>query len=698
MSNVISFEVVENTAVITFNNPPVNALGHAVRSGIVDALDKANNNVNVKAIILIGGGRTFPAGADITEFGGPLLEPGLPEVVNLIENQTLPVIAAIHGTALGGGLEIALGANFRIATKEAKIGLPEVHLGLLPGAGGTQRFPRIAGAKASIELMTSGTPIRASAAHKLGVIDKIANDNLLDSALSYSNTIIQNKLPAVKTSERTDGLQDTKSNKEAIENARNALKSKAGGLHSPFRIVDCIEKALNSSIIEGLKYERDAFIDCLNTPQREGLVHAFFAERKSSKVPEAGRAAPRQLEHLGVIGGGTMGSGITLAALKSGMQVTMVEQDSGSIARGIQNVEKVLDRDISKGRLDLSGKAEIMGRYTPTTDFQNIAEVDMVIEAVFEEMEVKKAVFKKLDNVVRQGAVLASNTSYLDIDEIASATKRPRDVIGLHFFSPANIMKLLEIVIPSNPYDDVVATGFLLAKKMRKVPVRAGNCHGFIGNRILSIYGELAAYLVEDGATPEQVDTAVRNFGYPMGPYQMFDMAGLDIGWANRKAGASSRDPKRRYVSIADRICENGWFGQKTGKGFYEYPEGIRFGVENPDLKQIIETERSKKNIIPKQFSEQEIMRRYMAAMINEAADVVHEGIALRPSDVDVTLLYGYGFPRYRGGPLKYADMYGLEKLAEDIKEFEKEDPIFWKLSPLIEKLIKENKNFDSLN
>ena len=304
MSNVISFEVVENTAVITFNNPPVNALGHAVRSGIVDALDKANNNVNVKAIILIGGGRTFPAGADITEFGGPLLEPGLPEVVNLIENQTLPVIAAIHGTALGGGLEIALGANFRIATKEAKIGLPEVHLGLLPGAGGTQRFPRIAGAQASIELMTSGTPIRASAAHKLGVIDKIANDNLLDSALSYSNTIIQNKLPAVKTSERTDGLQDKKSNKEAIENARNALKSKAGGLHSPFRIVDCIEKALNSSIIEGLKYERDAFIDCLNTPQREGLVHAFFAERKSSKVPEAGRAAPRQLEHLGVIGGG----------------------------------------------------------------------------------------------------------------------------------------------------------------------------------------------------------------------------------------------------------------------------------------------------------------------------------------------------------------------------------------------------------
>ena len=295
-------------------------------------------------------------------------------------------------------------------------------------------------------------------------------------------------------------------------------------------------------------------------------------------------------------------------------------------------------------------------------------------------------------------AVLASNTSYLDIDEIASATKRPRDVIGLHFFSPANIMKLLEIVIPSNPNDDVVATGFLLAKKMRKIPVRAGNCHGFIGNRILSIYGELASYLVEDGASPHQVDEAIRNFGYPMGPFQMFDMAGLDIGWANRKAGKSTRDPNRRYVGIADRICEKGWFGQKTGKGFYDYPDGIRFGVENPDLKEIIESERSNNNITPKKFSEQEILRRYMAAMINEAADVVDEGIALRPSDVDVTLLYGYGFPRYRGGPLKYADMYGLEKLVKDIKEFEKEDPIFWSLSPLLERLARENKTFDSLN
>ena len=698
MSDVISFEIVGETAVITFNNPPVNALGHKVRSGIVEALETANNTSTVKAIILIGGGRTFPAGADITEFGGPLLEPGLPAVVNIIENQKLPVIAAIHGTALGGGLEIALGAHFRIALNTAKIGLPEVHLGLLPGAGGTQRFPRIAGAKASIELMTSGTPINVDMANKLGVIDRITHDDLLASALIFSKEIIEQKIQIVKTSERTDGLIDEKSNKEAIVNARAALKSKALGLHAPFRIVDCIEMSLTCPLTEGLQYEREAFIDCLNTPQREGLVHAFFAERKSSKVPESGRAEPRKLSSLGVIGGGTMGSGITIAALKSGMHVTMVEQDEESIARGIVNVEKVLDRDVSKGRLNADGKLEIMCRYTPTTNYEDIADVDMVIEAVFEEMEIKKAVFRKLDKTVKQGAVLASNTSYLDIDEIASATKRPRDVIGLHFFSPANIMKLLEIVIPSNPHDDVVATGFLLAKKMRKIPVRAGNCHGFIGNRILSIYGELAAYLVEDGATPQQVDQAVRNFGYPMGPYQMFDMAGLDIGWANRKAGEPTRDPKRRYVGIADRICENGWFGQKTGKGFYEYPDGIRFGIENPDLQKLIDQERAKKGITPKDFTEDEIMRRYMAAMINEAAEVVNEGIALRPSDVDVTLLYGYGFPRYRGGPLKYADMYGLQKLVKDIKEFENEDPIFWKLSPLLEKLAKENKTFDSLN
>ena len=698
MKNVISYQTIEKTAVITFNNPPVNALGHAVRSGVIENLKIASEDPTIKAVVLIGGGRTFPAGADITEFGGPLLEPGLPEVVNYIENQKLPVIAAIHGTALGGGLEIALGAHFRIALNSAKIGLPEVHLGLLPGAGGTQRVPRIAGAKASIELMTSGTPISASRGNKIGIIDRLTDRDLLDAAIHFSNEIIEKNIPIVKTSERSEGLKDIKGNKQAIDDARAVLEVKAKGLHAPFRIIDCVEVSLSSSINEGLKYEREAFIDCLNTTQREGLVHAFFAERKSAKVPEAGRAEPRPLSSLAVIGGGTMGSGITLAALKSGMHVVMVEQDDASIAKGISNVEKVLDRDVSKGRLDNERKSEILNRYRPTTNFKDIASADMIIEAVFEEMDIKKQVFQKIDKFAKQGAVLASNTSYLDIDEIASATERPRDVIGLHFFSPANIMKLLEIVIPSNPNDDVVATGFLLAKKMRKIPVRAGNCHGFIGNRILSIYGELASYLVEDGASPHQVDEAIRNFGYPMGPFQMFDMAGLDIGWANRKAGKSTRDPNRRYVGIADRICEKGWFGQKTGKGFYDYPDGIRFGVENPDLKEIIESERSNNNITPKKFSEQEILRRYMAAMINEAADVVDEGIALRPSDVDVTLLYGYGFPRYRGGPLKYADMYGLEKLVKDIKEFEKEDPIFWRLSPLLERLARENKTFDSLN
>lgn len=698
MTNVVSYQAVAQIAVITFNNPPVNALGHAVRSGIVQNLKKASDDPEIKAVILIGEGRTFPAGADITEFGKPPIEPSLPYVVNFIEQQTIPVVAAIHGTALGGGLEVALGAHFRIAINSAKIGLPEVHLGLLPGAGGTQRVPRITGAKAAIDLMTSGAPISAIDANKLGIIDRLTDKDLKESAIIFANEIIINQHPIVRTSERVEGLKDIDSNKQALDNARAALKLKAKGLYSPFRIIDCVEVSLNSSITDGLKYEREAFLDCLKTPQREGLVHAFFAERKSVKVPEAGKAEPRPLSSIAVIGGGTMGSGITLAALKSGMHVTMVEQDEAGISKGIANVEKVLDRDVTKGRLNSEQKVEIMDRYFPTTNFIDIADVDMVIEAVFEEMEIKKQVFKKIDKIAKKGAVLASNTSYLNIDEIASATKRPRDVIGLHFFSPANIMKLLEIVIPSNPHNDVVATGFLLAKKMRKIPVRAGNCHGFIGNRILSIYGELASYLVEDGANPQQIDEAVRNFGYPMGPFQMFDMAGLDIGWANRKASHSSRDPNRRYVAIADRICERGWFGQKTGKGFYDYPDGNRFGLVNPDLGEIVDHERSTNNIIPRKFSEEEIMRRYMAAMINEASYVIEEGIALRPSDVDVTLVYGYGFPRYRGGPLKYADMYGLDKIVTDIKEFEKEDPVFWKLSPLLEKLATENKTFDSLN
>ena len=459
-----------------------------------------------------------------------------------------------------------------------------------------------------------------------------------------------------------------------------------------------MQAAVQLPFDEGLARERALFIECLDSPQRAGLIHAFFAEREVAKVPEAQAAQPRPVASVAVIGGGTMGAGIAVAALDAGLPVTMIERDAESIARGRANVEKVYNGLVAKGRMTEAAKAAVMARYTGSTNYADIAQVDLVIEAVFEDIEVKKAVFRELDRVCKPGAVLATNTSYLDIDAIAASTSRPQDVIGLHFFSPANIMKLLEIVVPAKVAADVVATAFELAKKLKKVPVRAGVCDGFIGNRILAVYKQAADYLMEDGASPYEIDAAVRGFGFAMGPFQVTDLAGGDIGWATRKRRAATRDPKARYVEIADRICERGWFGQKTGRGFYLYPEGARVGQPDPEVLAIVDAERAKKGITPRSFSADDIMRRYMAAMVNEGAKVVAEGIALRPLDVDVTFVAGYGFPRHRGGPMKWADMTGLDKVLADIQAFAKEDPLFWKPAPLLEQLVAEGRNFDSLN
>ena len=464
------------------------------------------------------------------------------------------------------------------------------------------------------------------------------------------------------------------------------------------KIIECAKAAVELPFEQGLAKERELFLQCLESPQRQGLIHAFFAEREVSKIPEAKAAAPRAFAKLAIIGGGTMGAGITVAALDAGFPVIMIERDAESIARGQANVEKVYNGLIAKGRMTEEGKAAIMARYTPSTSYDDLKDVDLVIEAVFEDLDVKKAVFKELDRVCKPGSVLATNTSYLDIDAIAASTSRPQDVIGLHFFSPANIMKLLEIVVPAKVSADVVATAFELAKKLKKVPVRAGVCDGFIGNRILAVYKQAADYIMEDGASPYEIDEAVRAFGYPMGPFQVTDLAGGDIGWATRKRRAATRDPKARYVHVADRICERGWFGQKTGRGFYLYPQGARVGQPDPEVLAIVDEERAKKGVTPRKFTPEEIIRRYMASMVNEGAKVVEEGIALRPLDVDVTFISGYGFPRWRGGPLKWADMQGLDKILADIKEFEKEDPLFWKPAALLEKLVAEGKNFDSLN
>jgi len=688
-----------NVLVVTVDNPPVNALGVDVRRGLMAAIDAAENDAAVDAVLLLGAGRTFIAGADIREFGKPPQPPSLPEVCNRIESCAKPVVAILHGSALGGGLEIALSAHYRLALANARLGLPEVTLGLLPGAGGTQRAPRLIGVGPALELMLSGQPVGADKALALGLVDRLdAGSDPLSAGLPFVDELIASHAPARRTRDANKQLEDIAASRAALGAARADTAKKAKGLFSPLRIVEAVEATLELPFAEGMKRERELFLQCMQSPQREGLIHAFFAEREVVKAPETRSAKPRPIATAGIVGGGTMGAGIAVAMLDAGLPVTMIERDAESLARGRAHVEKVYDGLIAKNRMSPEAKAATMARFTGSTAYESLAQVDLVIEAVFEDMTVKKAVFAQLDKLCKPGAVLATNTSYLDIDAIAASIARRQDVVGLHFFSPANIMKLLEIVVPDKVAADVVATGFDLAKKLRKVPVRAGVCDGFIGNRILAVYRQAADYMMEDGASPYQIDRAVRDFGYPMGPYQMSDLAGGDIGWATRKRKAATRDPRARYVHIADEICERGWFGQKTGRGYYLYPAGARIGTPDPEVEAIVDAERTKAGITPRSFSDEEIIRRYMAAMINEGANVVREGIALRPLDVDVTFLYGYGFPRYRGGPMKYADMIGASTILADIREFAKEDPLFWTPSPLLVDLVARGANFDSLN
>ena len=698
-ASVVELKQDGDVLLVTINNPPVNALGAAVRQGLVAAMEQADASDAVKAVVIVGQGKAFIAGADIREFGKPPVAPFLPDVCNRIEACRKPVVAVIHGAALGGGLEIAMAAHYRLALPAAKLGLPEVLLGLIPGAGGTQRAPRLMGVKAATELMLSGSPLSAKAAQAAGLVDKLEEgDDPVAAGLAFARELLAQGAPLRRTSTDQSRIADKAAAHAELDALRAETAKKSRGLFSPLKIIDCVQAAVDMPFADGLAFERAQFLACIDSPQRAGLIHAFFAERETTKIPEAKAAAPRHFAKIAIIGGGTMGAGITVSALDAGLAVTMIERDAESIARGQANVEKVYNGLIAKGRMSEEAKAAVMARYTPSTSYDDIADVDLVIEAVFEDLEVKKAVFKELDRVCKPGAVLATNTSYLDIDAIAGVTSRPQDVIGLHFFSPANIMKLLEIVVPSKVAPDVVTTAFELAKKMKKVPVRAGVCDGFIGNRILATYKQAADYLMEDGASPYEIDEAVRGFGFAMGPFQVTDLAGGDIGWATRKRRAATRDPKARYVEIADRICENGWFGQKTQRGFYLYPQGARVGQPDPEVLAIVDAERAKKGVTARKFSPEEIMRRYMAAMVNEGAKVVEEGIALRPLDVDVTFISGYGFPRHRGGPMKWADMQGLDKVLADIEAFAQEDALFWKPAPLLQKLVAEGKNFDSLN
>lgn len=684
--------------VVTIDHPPVNALSAEVRAGLARAIDQAGGDPQVRAVLLTGAGNNFIAGADIREFGKPPRPPALPDVCNQIEACAKPVVAALHGAALGGGLEVALAAHYRVALPNAKLGLPEVTLGLLPGAGGTQRTPRLIGAAAALDLMLSGKPMTAQAAVAAGLADELAaGTDPLAAGLDYARRLLAQNAPP-RRSRDGQALADKAASLAAIDVAGQRIAASTRGLFSPAKILEAVRAAVEQPFDEGLRIERALFLQCLDSPQRAGLIHAFFAERETAKIPELKQAKPRRLDSVGVIGGGTMGAGIAVAVLDAGLPVVMVEQDEAALARGRQRVEHVYDLLVDKGRMSADERAARLARFTGATDYAALGGADLIIEAVFEDMDVKLAVFAQLDRVAKPGAVLATNTSYLDVDRIAQATRGPADVLGLHFFSPANIMKLLEVVVGRQTAADTVATGFELARRLRKIPVRAGVCDGFIGNRILAVHRQAADMMMEDGASPYEIDAAVRDFGYPMGPYQMVDLAGGDIGWATRKRRAATRDPALRYVQIPDRLCERGWFGQKTGRGFYLYPDGARQGTPDPEVLAIIDAERQRAGVTPRPFSAEDIQRRYLAAMINEAANVLHQGIALRPSDIDMVFLSGYGFPRYRGGPMHYADRVGLANVLADIRAFAKEDPAFWKPSPLLVELAESGRDFASLN
>ncbi len=691
MGNPIIFERHGDIVTLGADNPPVNALGHAVRLALLGGLERAEAE-GARAILIYGIGRTWFAGADIREFGKPAKEPILPDICNRFETSPLLMVSAIHGTALGGGLELALSTHYRIADKTARLGLPEVTLGIIPGAGGTQRLPRLTGAEIAVDIITTGRPVNAEKARQLGLVDEIADGDPKVFGLRFAEELLArhaNPRP-VRDAAAPEAID--------FEAAKAKVLKRARGQLSPVVAVQAIEAACTMPFEQGLAEERRLFQEVMETDQRKGLIHAFFAERQVAKLPEIDGITVRNIESIGVIGGGTMGAGIATAALLSNMPVVLVEMSSEAAEKGRSRVIDNLEAGLKRGKIGQSAFDKATTELLTTgTDYAALSEADLIIEAVFEEMAIKKEVFAKLDAVAKPGAILATNTSYLDVNEIASATTRPGDVLGLHFFSPAHVMKLLEVVVAEATEPDVVATGFKLGKRLNKIPVRAGVCDGFIGNRILSTYRAAADHMVLDGASPYEIDQALEAFGFAMGPYAVADLAGLDIGWANRKRLAPTRDPRERVPTYVDRLCESGHFGSKTGQGYYVYEEGSK-PRPNPEVPGLIEAERAAFGLEARSFSAEDIVRRYMAAMVNEAARVLEDGIARRPLDIDVVLLSGYGFPRYHGGPLKWADLQGLPKLLEDIRHYAAEDSYFWQEAPLLGKLVAEGRSFDDLN
>jgi len=653
MNSPVDYALTDNIGVIWVDNPPVNALSHAVRQGLLDAITEAQNDAS-EAVLIICRGRTFFAGADISEFGKPLKDPWLPALLDTIESTEKLVVAAIHGTALGGGFETALSSHYRCALPSAKVGFPEVKLGLLPGAGGTQRSPRLAGVEAALELMTSGAPISAARAKELGLIDEIVEGDLREAALGYVQRLLDSKAPVRRTSEMDAPRFDD------FDALRAVVAKRARGQVAPLAIVDCVEAATTMSFADGMKLEREKFAGLMQGEQSAALRHFFFAERQAAKIEGLAKDTPvRDVNSVGIIGGGTMGGGIAMSFANAGLPVTMIEISDEALGRGLSIIERNYAGSVKRGKLSEEKAAQCRALISGSTDYAALGGVDMVIEAVFEDPELKKKIFARLDGVCKQGAILATNTSYQDVNEIAAATGRPQDVIGTHFFSPAHIMKLLEIVRADKTADDVLATCMALAKRLGKVPVVSGVCYGFIGNRMLRPYGEQSQYLLLEGATPEQVDGAMERFGMAMGPLRVFDLAGLDVGYKARQALSDEEKGDPASYRVLDHLVEADRHGQKTGSGFYTYDEH-RNATPCPEVHRIIEETAAELGIQRRAISDEEIVTRLVGALVGEGRKIVEEGIAQRASDIDVVYVYGYGFPAYRGGPMFYGEAAGL--------------------------------------
>ncbi|PZO65834.1 MAG: 3-hydroxyacyl-CoA dehydrogenase [Paracoccus denitrificans] len=689
----VSYETRGGIAVVTIDNPPVNAMSHAIRRDLTATLDRFIADDDAAAMVLRCAGRTFVAGADVREFGQPPQPPFLPDLISAIEAAPKPVIAALHGTALGGGLELALGAHYRIASDDAQMGLPEVTLGVLPGAGGTQRLPRVIGVLPAAEAITSSRRLTATEARDLGLVDKLVpkDQDLTDAAVAFAKALVADGAGPRPVSAMPVPAFDP----AALAKLRDTVTRKARGQVAPIAALDALEEGLSLPFADGLANERTHFRRMIESPQRPALTHAFFSERKAIRPLSLKGVTARPVSHVAIIGGGTMGTGIATAALIAGLTVTLVEAAADRIdhARGV--IDQNLRDAVARGKLSSDDcQTALTDRLTLATGLDATAPADLIIEAVFEKMALKQSIFAELDRVAKPGAVLATNTSYLDVDAIAAATDRPQDVLGLHFFSPAHVMRLLEIVVGAQTAPEVVATAFAFAARIGKIGVRAGVCDGFIGNRILSTYRAAMDAMVLDGASPYQIDRALVGFGMAMGPYRTADLSGLDVGYMNRQSRQATRHPRDRVPVHADRMVELGRLGRKSGTGYYIYDAASPNGREDPELDPILRQIRAELGITPRDFSDAEIVSRFMAAMVNEGAKVLDDGIAERASDIDVVLINGYGFPRYLGGPMFWADQTGLGDIARQIGDLARQDDHFWTLSPLLARLAKSGGSF----